>query len=160
MFGLMQVPPFRQTGLQRAGDTFRYILYISEKSNLRAQIQVVWYNSVPSSRVPELHVGPYQPGLHSQTSGETHSPPFSQCLLHTTETDRCHSVSYRKSNFMNEKGESQKHLTDFTSGSDVSVRAGAQVSGQTGSSVLTRRLAARCTQTHRVNDTRTLIIIL
>lgn len=37
--------------------------------------------------VPELHVGPYQPGVHSQTSGETHSPPFSQCLLHTTETD-------------------------------------------------------------------------
>ena len=37
--------------------------------------------------VPELHVGPYQPGLQRQTSGETHSPPFSQCLLHTTGTD-------------------------------------------------------------------------
>lgn len=36
--------------------------------------------------VPELHVGPNQPALHWQTSGETHSPPFSQCLLHTTDT--------------------------------------------------------------------------
>lgn len=38
--------------------------------------------------VPEAHVGPYQPGLHLQTSGETHSPPFSQCLLHTTVDTR------------------------------------------------------------------------
>lgn len=35
--------------------------------------------------LPELHVGPYQPDLHLHTSGEVHSPPFSQCLLHTTE---------------------------------------------------------------------------
>lgn len=46
-----------------------------------------YYITLRSVVVPELHVGPFQPGLHLQTSGETHSPPFSQCLLHTTETD-------------------------------------------------------------------------
>lgn len=41
----------------------------------------------------------------------------------------------------------QLYLTDFTSGSHVAVGTGAQVSGQARASMLTRRLAARYTQT-------------
>lgn len=36
--------------------------------------------------LPVLQVGPCHPGLHRQTSGVRHSPPFSQCLLQTTTT--------------------------------------------------------------------------
>lgn len=54
-------------------------------------IWIIWipvYTRTHTLVLPELHVGPYQPGLHWQTSGETHSPPCSQCLLHTTDEDK------------------------------------------------------------------------
>lgn len=65
------------------------ILCQLEMSSIKCEMCVTFWQEqwvgFRRDAVPELHVGPYQPGLHLQTSGETHSPPFSQCLLHTTD---------------------------------------------------------------------------